>query len=124
MKKYPVRCPITSCLSVIEGHWKPIIIWVLRKENLRYKEIAELMPDVSSKVLADQLKALEEDKIIERQAFAEIPPRVEYAITERGKTLLPVIQAMREWGFNHFKENPQILHPDSHWAGIPELNLF
>lgn len=122
MKKYPIRCPITSCLSVIEGHWKPIILWVLRDKPLRYKEIAEYTPDISTKVLTDQLKELEQDKLIVRNAFAEIPPRVEYALTERGRTLLPVLQSMRVWGFQYMQENPQILHPESTWIGKTELN--
>jgi DNA-binding HxlR family transcriptional regulator len=122
MKKYPVRCPITSYLSIVEGHWKPIIIWHIREKPLRFKDLIELMPDISTKVLTDQLKELESDAIIQRQQFKELPPRVEYALTDYGHTLLPVIALAREWGLTHLQRNPTILHESSGWQAASHLS--
>jgi DNA-binding HxlR family transcriptional regulator len=115
MKKYPVRCPITTYLSIMDGHWKPIIVWYLREKPLRFKDMMSIIPDISTKVLTEQLKELEADHIIHRKAFDELPPRVEYNLTSYGTTLLPGLSILREWGFNHLKENKNILHPDSQW---------
>jgi len=117
MKKYPVRCPITSYLCIMDGHWKPIIVWDLRNGNLRFKELLALLADISTKVLTEQLKELEEDKIINRITYRESPPRVEYALTEYGKTLIPVLATLREWGFKHLQQKPELLVEDSPWAG-------
>lgn len=115
MKKYPVRCPVTAYLNVMDGHWKPIIVWYTREKPLRYKELQEEMPDISTKVLAEQLKELEEDGIVYRKTFNEIPPRVEYSLTNYGKTLLPALTILRQWGLKHLKLNTHILHPLSKW---------
>jgi DNA-binding HxlR family transcriptional regulator len=81
------------------------------------------MPDISTKVISEQLRELEEDEIISRQAFNETPPRVEYSLTKYGKTLLPVLTVLREWGLKHLKGNRQILHPDSEWTKkLKQLN--
>lgn len=116
MKKYPVRCPITSYLCIMDGHWKPIIVWDLRNGNLRFKDLLALLADISTKVLTEQLKELEEDKIINRITYRESPPRVEYALTEYGKTLLPVVATLREWGFQHLQQKPELLVEDSPWV--------
>jgi len=115
MRKYPVRCPVTAYLSVVDGHWKPIIIWYLKEEPLRFKNLLDLLPDISTKVLTEQLKELEQDGIISRAVFNEIPPRVTYTLTSFGATLLPVIEVAREWGLKYLKANRQLLHPDSAW---------
>lgn len=115
MKKYPVRCPITAYECVMDGHWKPIIVWDLRNGGLRFKDLLELLVDISTKVLTDQLKELEEDKIVVRTSYRESPPRVEYALTEYGRTLIPVLATLREWGFKHVQKNPAILHQESEW---------
>jgi DNA-binding HxlR family transcriptional regulator len=115
MKKYPVRCPVTAYLNVMDGHWKPIIVWYIRSKPLRFKELQEAIPDISTKVLSEQLKELEEDKILLRKTFNEIPPRVEYRLTHYGKSLLPALTVLREWGLKHLKMNKQILHPQSEW---------
>jgi DNA-binding HxlR family transcriptional regulator len=115
MKKYPVRCPVTCYLSIMGGHWKPIIIWYLRENELRFKELLSLMPDISSRVLTEELKELEEDGIIARQSFNETPPRVEYSLTKYGSTIIPALSSLREWGLKHLKKNKEILHPESEW---------
>jgi len=115
MKKYPVRCPVTAYLNVMDGHWKPIIVWYIRNKPLRFKELQEAMPDISTKVLSEQLKELEEDVILVRKTFNETPPRVEYSLTNYGKSLLPALTVLREWGLKHLKINKHILHPQSEW---------
>jgi DNA-binding HxlR family transcriptional regulator len=103
-------------LSILGGHWKPIIIWYLgRDHSLRFKELLALMPDISSRVLTEVLKELEEDEIISRQSFNETPPRVEYSLTKYGATIIPALAGLREWGLKHLKKNKKILHPDSEW---------
>jgi DNA-binding HxlR family transcriptional regulator len=101
----------------MDGHWKPMIVWRLRDTSLRFKDFLELLPDISTKILSEQLKELEEDDIIERKAFREAPPRVEYSLTEYGQTLIPVLSVLRAWGFTHLQKNPSILAPDSPWTG-------
>ncbi|MGE5107739.1 MAG: winged helix-turn-helix transcriptional regulator [Sphingobacteriales bacterium] len=120
MKKYPVRCPVSSYLCVMDGHWKPMIVWCTREKSQRFRDYLELLPDISSKVLTEQLKELEEDNIIVRTAFKEAPPRVEYSLTAYGSTLVPVLASLREWGFKHLQNNPKILHKKSKW--VKKLN--
>ena len=115
MKKYPIRCPVTAYLRVIDGHWKPPLLWYLQTKPLRFKDILSLMPDISTRVLTEQLNEMEEDKLISRKAYNETPPRVEYALTDYGRTLLPGIAVCREWGLQFLKENKHALHPDSEW---------
>jgi DNA-binding HxlR family transcriptional regulator len=75
----------------------------------------EVLPDISTKVLTQQLVELEADNIITRQSFKESPPRVAYSLTDYGKTLFPVLKLIKSWGLNHLKKNPKILHRDSEW---------
>ena len=115
MKKYPVRCPVTAYLNVMDGHWKPIIVWHLQIKPLRFKDFQNIIPDISTKVLTEQLKELEQDHIIDRKAYNQTPPKVEYELTGEGSTLLPALAALREWGLNRLTQNQHMLHPDSEW---------
>ena len=115
MKKYPIRCPVTAYLSVIDGHWKPILLWYLQAKPLRFKDILLIVPDISTRVLAEQLNEMENDNLISRKAYNETPPRVEYQLTDYGKSLLPGLAALREWGIQFLKNNKHALHPDSDW---------
>lgn len=116
MKKYPLRCPVTAYLGVIDGHWKPLLLWHLQTKPLRFKDILLRLPDISSRVLTQQLTEMEEDKLISRKAFNETPPRVEYELTEYGRTLLPGLALLRDWGLKYLKENKDVIHPDSEWS--------
>jgi Predicted transcriptional regulators len=115
MKKYTVRCPVTAYLRVIDGHWKPLLIWHLQAKPLRFKDILLRLPDISSRVLTQQLSEMEEDKLISRRAYNETPPRVEYELTDYGRTLLPGLALLREWGLQFLKAHKDVLHPDSEW---------
>lgn len=99
----PNNCPVTHTLNKIGGKWKPIIIYLIRKDANRFSILQKAIPAISKQMLVNQLRELEEDKIIERVIYAEIPPRVEYFISDFGKTLLPIIDAMSDWGLKDMK---------------------
>ena len=100
-KRKKTICPVTGLLQLIGGKWKPIILYCLRSEKRRFGEIASRIPDLSRKVLTQQLKELEEDGLITRKKYNETPPRVDYELTELGKSLSPVLSAMEIWGMEH-----------------------
>lgn len=85
-------------MSYIGGKWKPVILARLEAGNVRFGKMTVLIPHISRKILAQQLKELEEDGLIMRHSFPEKPPRVEYTLTDLGKSLIPVLTAMNEWG--------------------------
>ena len=89
-------CSMTRTMGVLGGKWKPIIISYLAR-RLRFGQLAQRLPLISRKVLTEQLKELEEDGIVRREAFAELPPRVEYSLTERGALLLPILDQLCSW---------------------------
>ena len=89
---------VEATLSVIGGKWKPIILYQLAFGTRRFGEIAARIPIISRKVLTEQLKELENDKLIKREYFKEIPPRVEYSLTELGESLTPLFEEMAKWG--------------------------
>jgi len=95
-KKY--NSPVELSLDVIGGKWKMPIIWRLREDILRYGEIRKSLPKVTHKMLTQQLRELESDEIIIRKVYPEVPPKVEYSLTLLGKSVIPVIDLLREWG--------------------------
>ncbi len=97
-KKGEIKCPVTGMLQLIGGKWKPVILYCLRSEKRRFGEISARIPNLSRKVLTAQLKELEEDGLVTRKQYNEIPPRVEYELTELGKSLSPVLNEMEKWG--------------------------
>ncbi|MBK9463162.1 MAG: helix-turn-helix transcriptional regulator [Flavobacterium sp.] len=94
----PNNCPVTYCLNRIGGKWKPVIIHLIRKGCNRFSMLQKAIPDISKQMLVNQLRELEDDNILQRVVYAEIPPRVEYTLTELGFSLLPVIEVMEQWG--------------------------
>lgn len=94
----PQLCPLTQALAVIGGKWKPIIISHLRKSPKRFGQLHALIPKISRKVLTSQLKELVRDELLTRHSYSEIPPRVEYSLTGKAKELVPIFQAMADWG--------------------------
>lgn len=103
-----IKCPVTGMLQLIGGKWKPIILYCLRSETRRFGEIAARIPTISRKVLTEQLKELEQDNLVLRVQFNEIPPRVEYSLTALGKSLTPVLNEMEKWGIENIldKQKP------------------
>jgi len=97
----PSPCPVTTTLSVIGGKWKPIILYTLYKETKRFSQIKKLIPAISQKMLTQQLRELEADDIIHRKVYPVVPPKVEYSLTDHGRTLMPILDAMVAWGEKH-----------------------
>ena len=91
------NCPMTRTMATIGSKWKPIIIYALGARTLRFGQIHVRIDIISKKVLTDQLKELEQDGILIRTVFKEIPPRVEYHLTEKGLELLPILNMMTLW---------------------------
>jgi DNA-binding HxlR family transcriptional regulator len=95
----PLHCPAEATLAVIHGRWKVPILWHLaRSGTLRFSELRRAIPGITQKMLTQQLRELESDGVVSRRVYAEVPPKVEYSLTERGRSLGPVIHAMCLWG--------------------------
>jgi DNA-binding HxlR family transcriptional regulator len=91
-------CAVEATLRFIDGKWKGVILWHLLTETLRFNQLRRLLPSVTQRMLTNQLRELEQDGFVARRIYAEIPPRVEYSLTERGRTLAPVLLALKAWG--------------------------
>ena len=109
MKKIKISCPITATMSLIGGKWKVVILWYLKDAPLRFTELKKKIPECSLKMFNDTLKELTTDGLIKREVFAEVPPKVEYSISEYGKSLLPIIVSMRQWGVQHLVKHPKYM---------------
>lgn len=100
-----IRCPLEYGLSVFGGKWKSRIICVLAtKKSLRYSELRKEMANITDAVLANNLKELIADGIILRQSYDEIPPRVEYSLTDKGKSVVPILQSICQWSGVFYKK--------------------
>lgn len=91
-------CPITKALSVIGGKWKVIILYMLREGTLRFGELKKKIPKITQKMLTQQLRELERDGLVNREVYAEVPPRVEYSPTKLAKDLSPILDKLCKWG--------------------------
>jgi DNA-binding HxlR family transcriptional regulator len=91
-------CPLTQALTVIGGKWKPLILYKLNGSNKRFGQLDATIPGISRKVLTSQLNELLRDRLIERRAYPESPPRVEYSLTKKGKELIPIFGSIATWG--------------------------
>ena len=97
--------PIRNIIARITDKWSLLVLYFLeQKEVLRFNDLWRQIPDISQKMLTSTLRHLEEDGLISRELFAEVPPRVEYRLTERGKSLIPHLDALIAWGIKHFGE--------------------
>lgn len=94
-------CPVTKCLSVIGGKWKPVILFCVSGGVNRFGAMGRAIPGVTKQMLTQQLRELEADGVLHREVFAEVPPRVEYSLTKKGQSLLPVVREMKAWGEAH-----------------------
>lgn len=92
------HCSVEAALDVIGGKWKPLILWRLGDNVMRFGELQRSLPGVNAKMLTKQLRELENDGVIKRTLYPEVPPRVEYSITEFGRTLIPILEALCSWG--------------------------
>ncbi len=96
-------CPVTAAISVIGGKWKSIIMWILFQGTRRFGEMKKMIPGITSKMLTQQLRELEKDGIVNRKVYPVVPPKVEYSLTDYGRTLGPVLKAIAAWGNIHMK---------------------
>ena len=102
-----LACPIRNVISRFGDKWSMLVLFMLHRSEtgiLRFNEIRRLMMDCSQKMLSQTLKNLEQSHLVHREVYPEVPPRVEYSLTETGKSLMPAIMALIEWGQAHFKE--------------------
>ncbi len=103
------NCEKELTLSIISGKWKMLIMWHLGKEGTkRFGELKSLMPKITHRMLVSQLRELEDDLIVSRVVYPVVPPKVEYSLTERGRSLLPILDSMHEWGKNYLKTNSSL----------------
>ncbi|MES2627428.1 MAG: helix-turn-helix domain-containing protein [Bacteroidota bacterium] len=98
------ECSMHRSMAVLGTKWKPIVIWMLQHRTARFGQIAASIGMISRKVLTSTLKEMEEDGLIIREEHREIPPRVEYSLTEKGKALLPIMEELVKWDMTHRKE--------------------
>ncbi len=106
-------CPVQHALGYIGGKWQIGILWKLKSGVARFYEIKDSLPDITEKVLAENLKFFEQAGIIQKTMFATVPPKVEYRLTADGETLVPVIEKILSWGYEHLKDekiNPRMLY--------------
>ena len=94
-------CPVAFTVDVIGGKWKSLILFHLMSGTKRFNELRRLIPDITQRMLTLQLRELEIDGVIHREIYREVPPKVEYSLTELGNSLAPLVSAMREWGAVH-----------------------
>lgn len=119
------RCYFELTLQVIGGKWKPIILFHLSLTPvLRFGELRRSMPDITERMLTKQLRELERDKLVHREVYREVPPKVEYTLTELGRSLIPILLQMREWGVEYETRlgGEDIFHEEGHESKeLPEL---
>lgn len=97
----PTLCPVEAALSRIGGKWKGLIVLRLLVRTRRFNELQRSLEDCTQRMLTHQLRELEADGIIHRKVFREVPPRVEYSLTDKGRDLTPIIRALCDWGQQH-----------------------
>ncbi len=100
-------CPVEACTEVIGGKWKGKILYILFLGTKRFGELRKLMPDTTQRMLTMQLRELEEDGIIVRKVYSQVPPKVEYSISAKGESLKLIIDAMWHWGRDFLRELPE-----------------
>ena len=97
------HCPVSATLDLIGGKYKALILWNLAEKKLRFSQLNKKIPSATPKMLTQQLREMETQHLIHREVFPVVPPKVEYSLTELGRSLLPVLVAMRDWGAEYLK---------------------
>jgi DNA-binding HxlR family transcriptional regulator len=105
-RKKQVGCPVETTLAIIGGRWKVLILQELFSGVKRFGELHRALAGITQKMLTQQLRELERDGIINRMVYAQVPPKVEYSLTEFGMTLRPILETMHEWGVQFEQEHP------------------
>lgn len=113
-RKREYQCPVEAAIDIIGGKWKPVILWHIRDKPLRFNEIRHQLSTITQGMLTRQLRELEADHVVDRTVFAEVPPRVEYSLTDFGKTVIPILDDLCEWGGTYLSLNQiEISKPDA-----------
>jgi DNA-binding HxlR family transcriptional regulator len=99
------NCPVDATLDLIGGKYKSLILWHLAQNTLRFNELKKLIPNATPKMLTQQLRELENDNLITRTVYPVVPPKVEYNLSEFGKSIKPILDAMYKWGEIYLKKN-------------------
>lgn len=99
------HCPVEATLELIGGKYKALILWHLSESTLRYSQLRSQIAGITPKMLTQQLRELEAKSLIRREVFPIVPPRVEYSLTELGKSLMPILVAMRDWGSDYLRRS-------------------
>ncbi len=94
---------VQATLKVLGGKWKILILWHLKDKARRFSELKRLIPEITEKMLIQQLRELEKDEIVNRKVYSDVPPKVEYSFTDYGRSLEPALKALCEWGEEHLK---------------------
>ncbi|WP_437918687.1 winged helix-turn-helix transcriptional regulator [Sphingobacterium sp. LRF_L2] len=102
-------CSMTRSMGILGTRWKPIIIYMLGERTLRFGQLAVMIEGISRKVLTSSLKELEEDGVLQREEFREIPPRVEYSLTKKGKALIPIMCQLAQWSDEYREESVELM---------------
>jgi DNA-binding HxlR family transcriptional regulator len=103
MKTRTYNCPVEAAVDVFGGKWKALILWWLQERTWRFAELRRQIPGITEKMLTQQLRELEADGIVERRVYATVPPKVEYSLTEYGRSLKRALRALCDWGKNHME---------------------
>ena len=98
------NCPVSATLELIGGKYKALILWHLSEGKLRFSELRKTVKQATPKMLTQQLRELEASALIHREVFPVIPPKVEYSLTETGRSLMPILVAMRDWGAGYLRK--------------------
>ena len=101
------NCPVEATLELIGGKYKALILWHLSQGILRFSELRQVTKGATPKMLTQQLRELESDQLVHREVYPVIPPKVEYSLTETGKSLMPVLVAIRDWGTDYLRKHNQ-----------------
>lgn len=97
------NCTVDAAMDILGGKYKAIIVYELKERTLRYNEIQKLIPKATPRMLSKQLRELEQDEIIIRKVYPVVPPKTEYSLTEWGKTLIPIVNLLSDWGESLYK---------------------
>ena len=97
------HCPVSATLELIGGKYKALILWHLAENKLRFSQLNKLIPNATPKMLTQQLREMESQSLIHREVYPVVPPKVEYSLTDLGKSLMPVLIAMRDWGAEYLR---------------------
>jgi len=95
------KCPIDVTLAVVGGKWKASILWHLSQDTLRFSDLQRLFSGTTRKMLTQQLRELEADGLVHREVYPQVPPKVEYSLTDKGRSIYPILELMCDWGREH-----------------------